>query len=139
MRPFGDIGSTPNSGSKFRAPCSVLRSRSREFEFVGSIQKFSGVAKGVQIMYCVLSPLESMHMAASGAANQTLPRPFLISSRPNSRYPNMNTSLENTVSKLESQLPQMEMQRASDAFVNDLYEAIHYWCKLGRSALRGNT
>lgn len=51
----------------------------------------------------------------------------------------MNTSLENAVSELEAHLPQLEKQRTSDAFVNDLYEAASYWCQLGRWVLQKNT
>jgi len=51
----------------------------------------------------------------------------------------MNEFLQNAVSELESHLPQLEMQRASDAFVNDLYEATFYWCELGRWVLQKNT
>jgi hypothetical protein len=51
----------------------------------------------------------------------------------------MSTSLENAVSELEAHLPQLEKQRASDGFVNDLYEAAFYWCELGRWVLQKNT
>jgi len=51
----------------------------------------------------------------------------------------MSESLQNAVSEFEAQLPQLERQRASDAFVNDLYEAAAYWCDLGRWVLQKNT
>lgn len=51
----------------------------------------------------------------------------------------MGTSLENELSELEAYLPQLEEHRASDAFVNDLYEAAYYWCGLGRWVLQRNT
>jgi len=51
----------------------------------------------------------------------------------------MSESLQNAVSKLEAQLPELEKQRASDAFVNDIYEAASYWCELGRWVLQKNT
>src|SRR5271166_3626541 len=51
----------------------------------------------------------------------------------------MRESLQNAVSELEAHLPQLENERASDAFVNDLYEAASYWCELGRWVLQKNT
>jgi hypothetical protein len=51
----------------------------------------------------------------------------------------MTTSLEQEVSKLESHLQELESLRSSDVFVNDLYEAVYYWCDLGRWALESNT
>jgi hypothetical protein len=47
--------------------------------------------------------------------------------------------LQNVVSALEAELPQLERQRASDGFVNDLYEAFSYWCDLGHWVLQKNT
>jgi hypothetical protein len=51
----------------------------------------------------------------------------------------MRTSLENELSELEVHLPQLVEHRATDAFVNDLYEAAYYWCKLGRWVVENNT
>jgi hypothetical protein len=51
----------------------------------------------------------------------------------------MNEPLQKTVNELESHLPELVRQRASDAFANDLYEAAYYWCELGRWVLENNT
>ncbi len=57
----------------------------------------------------------------------------------NNRHPTMNVPLQKAVSELESHLPELERQRASDTFANDLYEAAYYWCELGRWVLENNT
>ena len=51
----------------------------------------------------------------------------------------MNVPLQTAVSELESHLPELERQRASDTFANDLYEAAYYWCELGHWVLENNT
>jgi hypothetical protein len=51
----------------------------------------------------------------------------------------MNEPLQKAVNELESHLPELAQQRASDAFANDLYEAAYYWCELGRWVLENNT
>jgi hypothetical protein len=51
----------------------------------------------------------------------------------------MTGSLKQEVSELESHLHELESLRSSDAFVNDLYEAVYYWCELGRWVLENNT
>ncbi|HWW16043.1 MAG TPA: hypothetical protein VN310_15385 [Candidatus Dormibacteraeota bacterium] len=51
----------------------------------------------------------------------------------------MSEPLQGAVDELESYLPELARQRASDAFVNDVYEAAHYWCELGRWVLENNT
>jgi hypothetical protein len=51
----------------------------------------------------------------------------------------MNESLQKAVSELESHLPELERQRSSDTFANDLFEAAYYWCELGRWVLENNT
>jgi hypothetical protein len=51
----------------------------------------------------------------------------------------MNERLQMVVSELESHLPELKRQRASDAFANDVYEAAYYWCELGRWVLENNT
>jgi hypothetical protein len=51
----------------------------------------------------------------------------------------MNESLQKAVIELERQLPELERQRTSDTFANDLYEAAYYWCELGRWVLENNT
>jgi hypothetical protein len=51
----------------------------------------------------------------------------------------MNGPLQQALSELESHLPGLERQRASDTFANDLYEAAYYWCELGRWVLENNT
>jgi len=51
----------------------------------------------------------------------------------------MNKALQVAVSELESHLPELERQRASDTFANDLYEAAYYWCELGHWVLEKNT
>jgi hypothetical protein len=51
----------------------------------------------------------------------------------------MNEPLQKAVNELESHLPELARQRASDVFANDLYEAAYYWCELGRWVLENNT
>jgi hypothetical protein len=51
----------------------------------------------------------------------------------------MRIRLEELVGQLETLLPELEAERLSSAFANDVFEAVDYWRGLGRHVLDGNT
>lgn len=48
-------------------------------------------------------------------------------------------TLKENLAALESQLPELNERRYAGCFENDVYEAVDYWCDLGRRAIDSDT
>jgi len=51
----------------------------------------------------------------------------------------MSNELKELVEQLEERLPELERERFSTTFANDIFEAVDYWRNLGRYVLENNT